>query len=105
MPPDARRGAEDPCAEGLEPTCKGRDRVTDDAAVSSVVGVGPPPFERQGRGRVFPVNLVALRDQRFGQVAHMIRVASDVVRWCESRRHDESAGSHYILTSSHGVGK
>src|SRR3989442_3917466 len=35
MPPDARRGTEDQCAEGLEPSREGGDRVTDDAAISS----------------------------------------------------------------------
>src|SRR5213594_3526077 len=35
MPPDARRGSEDPCAEGLEPSREGRDRMTDDTAVSA----------------------------------------------------------------------
>src|SRR3989454_12498232 len=103
MPPDARRSAEDPCAEGLEPTREGRDRVTDDASVSSVVDVGPPPFERQGRGRVFHVDLVALRHQRFGQVAHMVRVPSEVVRWIEGRGHDEFEGLHSIRPSGHGV--
>src|SRR5881296_1509832 len=105
MPPDARGGAEDPCAEGLEPTREGRDRVTDDAAVSPVVEVGPPPFERQGGGRVFHVNLVALRHQRLGKVADMVRVPSEVVRWIEGRGHDEFEGLHLIRPSDHGVVK
>src|SRR3989449_1044499 len=105
MSPDARRSAEDPCAEGLEPSREGGDRVTDDAAVSPIVDVGPPPFERQGRGRVFHMNLVALRHQRFGQVAHMVRVPSEVIRWIEGRGHDEFEGLHSSRPSGHGVVK
>src|SRR5436309_11815708 len=103
IPPDPRRGSEDPCTEGLEPTREGRDRMTDDTAVSAIVGVGPPPLEGEGRGRVFHVNLVALRHQRFGQVAHMVRVPPEMVWRIEGRGHDELEGLHSICPSGHGV--
>src|SRR2546426_1949684 len=103
MSPDARRGGEGPCGEGLERSREGRDRMTDGTAVSAVVGVGSSSFQGQGRGRVFHVNLVALRRQRFGEVAHMIRVPSEVVWRIEGRGHDELEGLHSIRPSGYGV--
>ena len=100
MPPDAGRRAEDPRAQRLEAPRRRFDRMADHTTVSGVVEVGPSAFEGQGGGRVFDVDLVALRGQGFRQIADMVRVPAEMVRWIERGGHDELEGLHSARPSA-----
>src|SRR5207245_10676531 len=100
MPPDAGRRAEDPSAQRLEAPRRRFDRMSDHTTVPGVIEVGPSAFEGQGCGRIFDVDLVALRRQCFRQVADMVRVPAEMVGWIERGGHDELERLHSVRPSA-----
>src|SRR5256886_450359 len=92
MSPNDWGSAEDPRTEGLEPARGCGDRVSNHAAGPLSVGRWLSPLERQGRRRIFHVDLVALRRERLGQIADVVGVAPQVIGRIERRRHEEPQG-------------